>query len=239
VARERIETLAQTLQRDYPKASACLAGQLGAETVVRRLADILLVHAIRAHLTQGGNGVRGWLRALLDSQISEALAIIHKETAEPWTVESLASRVAMSRSAFAERFSTLVGVPPLTYLTRLRMHHACHLLATTHLHVKEIAAQVGYDTEGAFHKTFKRTVSRQACTDAHECSRSRGCRLERRALPDVKACIAGAGAFHIELPTTMRWNFEAFESLVVRPAPRLTSISPRCRPSRSSSLTSI
>jgi len=158
VARERIETLAQTLQRDYPKASACLAGQLGAETVVRRLADILLVHAIRAHVTQGGNGVRGWLRALLDSQISEALAIIHKETAEPWTVESLASRVAMSRSAFAERFSTLVGVPPLTYLTRLRMHHACHLLATSHLHVKEIAAQVGYDTEGAFHKTFKRTI---------------------------------------------------------------------------------
>ncbi len=134
------------------------AGQLGAETVVRRLADILLVHAIRAHLAQGGSEVRGWLRALLDSQISEVLAIIHKETAKPWTVELLASRVAMSRSAFAERFSTLVGVPPLTYLTRLRMHHACQLLATTHLHVKEVAAHVGYDTEGAFHKTFKRTI---------------------------------------------------------------------------------
>ncbi len=132
------------------------AGQLGAETVVRRLADILLVHAIRAHLAQGGNGVRGWLRALLDSQISQALAIIHQETAEPWTVSLLASRVTMSRSAFAERFSTLVGVPPLTYLTRWRMHRACRLLATSHLHINEIAAQVGYDTESAFHKAFKR-----------------------------------------------------------------------------------
>lgn len=134
------------------------AGQLGAETVVRRLADILLVHAIRAHLAQGGDGVGGWLRALLDPQISQALAVIHQETAKPWTVESLASHVAMSRSAFAERFSTLVGAPPLTYVTRWRMHRACRLLATGHMRVNEIAARVGYDTESAFHKAFKRNV---------------------------------------------------------------------------------
>jgi AraC-like DNA-binding protein len=134
------------------------SGQLGAETVVGRLADILLVQAIRAHLARGGNDVHGWLRALLDPQISQALALLHERPAEPWTVELLASRVAMSRSAFAAKFASLVGEPPLTYLTRWRMHRAGRLLATSHRRINDIASHVGYDTEGAFHKAFKRTV---------------------------------------------------------------------------------
>ncbi|HZA49597.1 MAG TPA: AraC family transcriptional regulator [Myxococcaceae bacterium] len=134
------------------------SGQLGAETVVGRLADILLVQAVRAHLARGGGAVRGWLRALLDPQISQALALMHEHPAEPWSVETLASRVAMSRSAFAARFSSLVGEPPLTYLTRWRMHRAARLLTTSLLRVHEIAEQVGYDTESAFHKAFKRSL---------------------------------------------------------------------------------
>src|SRR5262245_9461048 len=139
-------------------ADEMAAGQPGAETVVGRLADILLVQGIRAHLSQGGGSVHGWLRALSDPQIGEALGLIHASPAEPWTVESLAARVAMSRSAFAARFSHLVGEPPLTYLTRWRIHRASRLLATSHLRVHEIAAKVGYETESAFHKAFKRAT---------------------------------------------------------------------------------
>ncbi|MPZ19980.1 MAG: helix-turn-helix domain-containing protein [Luteitalea sp.] len=137
-------------------ATEMSSGQLGAATVVGRLADILLVQAVRAHLAQGGESVQGWLRALLDPQISEALGLIHARPSDGWTVESLAARVAMSRSAFAARFSALVGEPPLTYLTRWRMHRARRLLASTHARVGDIAAQVGYETESAFHKAFKR-----------------------------------------------------------------------------------
>ncbi len=133
------------------------SGQLGAETVVGRLADILLVQAVRAHLAQGG-AAQGWLRALLDPQISQALALMHERPADPWTVEMLASRVAMSRSVFSAKFSSLVGGPPLTYLTRWRMHRASRLLATSLLRIHEIAAQVGYETESAFHKAFKRSM---------------------------------------------------------------------------------
>lgn len=133
-------------------------GNVGAETVVGRLADILLVQAVRAHIAQDGDGVHGWLRGLRDPQIGQALALMHERPGDAWTVDLLASRVAMSRSAFAAKFASLVGQPPLTYLTEWRMHRASRLLATSLLRVHEIAAQVGYDTESAFHKAFKRAL---------------------------------------------------------------------------------
>ena len=137
-------------------ASEMAAGQPGAETVVGRLADILLVQAVRAHLAQSGEAARGWLRGLVDPQIGEALALIHEKPEEPWTVESLAARVAMSRSAFAARFAQLVEEPPLTYLTRWRMHKATRLLRASHAGLGEIARRVGYEAEAAFNKAFKR-----------------------------------------------------------------------------------
>jgi AraC-like DNA-binding protein len=134
------------------------SGQLGAQTVVGRLADILLVQAIRAHLAQGGDALQGWLRALLDPQISSRAGADARASGRGVTVETLAARVAMSRSAFAARFSSLVGEPPLTYLTRWHMHKASRLLATSLLRIHEIAAQLGYKTESAFHKAFKRSL---------------------------------------------------------------------------------
>ncbi|MFN2448002.1 MAG: AraC family transcriptional regulator [Vicinamibacterales bacterium] len=134
------------------------AGQIGAETVVGRLADILLVEAVRAHLAQRGDATRGWLRGLQDPQIGQALALMHERPGHSWTVGALASTIGMSRSAFAARFSALVGVPPLTYLTGWRMHRASRLLATGHLRIREIASQLGYDTESAFHKAFRRST---------------------------------------------------------------------------------
>jgi AraC-like DNA-binding protein len=139
-------------------ASEMASGQPGAETVVSRLADILFVQAVRAHLAQGRAGATGWLRAIVDPRIGPALSLIHQRPEEPWTVEALASRVAMSRSAFAARFTALVEEPPLTYLTRWRMHRATRLLRTSPANVGEIAARVGYEAEAAFNKAFKRWI---------------------------------------------------------------------------------
>jgi AraC-like DNA-binding protein len=131
-----------------------VSGQPGAETVVSRLADILFVQALRAHLAGGER--RGWLRALVDPQIGQALGSIHERPEQAWTVESLAAKVGMSRSAFAARFTELVQEPPLTYLTRWRMTMASSLLRSGSTSVGEVAGRVGYDAEAAFSKAFKR-----------------------------------------------------------------------------------
>jgi AraC-like DNA-binding protein len=136
-------------------AAEMLSGQPGAETVVNRLADVLFVQALRAHLSADSER-RGWLRALVDRQVGQALAMIHEQPEQAWTVEALASRVGMSRSAFAARFTELVQEPPLTYLTRWRMTKASHLLRSSSTSVGQVAGRVGYDAEAAFSKAFKR-----------------------------------------------------------------------------------
>jgi len=137
-------------------ASEMASGQPGAETVVSRLADILFVQAVRAHLAQSAPETTGWLRALVDPQIGAALGLMHEKPEEAWTVEALAARVAMSRSAFAARFAQLVGEPPLTYLTRWRMQKATRLLRGGRASIGEVASRVGYEAEAAFSKAFKR-----------------------------------------------------------------------------------
>lgn len=148
-----VEWLEATLQF---VASEMAAGQPGAATVVSRLADILFVHAVRAHLAEAGQRATGWLRALVDPQIGQALGFIHQQPEMGWTVESLAGRVGMSRSAFAARFMQLVEEPPLTYLTRWRMTKASRLLRVGRSSIGEISGQVGYEAEAAFSKAFKR-----------------------------------------------------------------------------------
>jgi AraC-like DNA-binding protein len=127
----------------------------GAETVASRLADILFVHAVRAHIAGGDGEVSGWLKALADPQIGQALRRIHEAPQEPWSVESLAESVAMSRSAFAARFAALVGEPPLRYVTAWRMKKASHRLLSGEP-IAAIAHATGYDTDAAFGKAFKR-----------------------------------------------------------------------------------
>lgn len=130
----------------------------GARTVVSRLADILFIQVVRAHLTAAPDQVSGWLGALRDPQIGSALGCMHDDPAHPWTVEALAQRVAMSRSTFAVRFAEIVGEPPLHYLTRWRMQKARSLLREARVPLSEVAARVGYDSEAAFSKAFKRAV---------------------------------------------------------------------------------
>ena len=131
----------------------------GERVVVTRLADILFIQAVRAFF--GANpdaSASGWLTAVRDRQIGPALAILHNEPHRPWTVASLARRVALSRSAFASRFASLVGEPPLHYLTRLRVSVACERLREGDERMNAIASSVGYDSTSALHKAFKRIL---------------------------------------------------------------------------------
>ena len=149
--------LASTLQF---LAAESGSSQPGAEMIRSRLADILFVQAIRSHVASEGDRAVGWLRALTDPQVGRALRLIHERPGDPWTVDSLADRAMMSRSSFAERFRSLVGVPPLGYLTRWRIHQAAQLLRRGDATVAVIAATVGYETEGSFGKVFKRMTGR-------------------------------------------------------------------------------
>lgn len=128
----------------------------GSEIVIPRLVDSLLVFIMRAWLESQPIGAGGWFGALRDPQIGRALALIHENPELPWTVQSLAAKVGLSRAAFARRFTVLVGEPPLKFLTRWRMSLAAKILKTTTESVDEVASRVGYDSSTAFGKAFQR-----------------------------------------------------------------------------------
>jgi AraC-like DNA-binding protein len=139
-------------------ASEAASTRPGAQTVVSRLADVLFVQIVRAHLATVLPEAGGWLGALADPQIGAALGLIHENPGRNWTVQSLATTAGMSRSAFAVRFNRLVGEPPLHYLTRWRMQKAQRLLRDGRASLSSVASSVGYDSEAAFSKAFKRAV---------------------------------------------------------------------------------
>jgi AraC-like DNA-binding protein len=120
-----------------------------------RIVDLILIHAIRAWIAQQGAGVGGWLGAMREPQVAAALVRLHAAPERAWTVSELAAAAGLSRSPFAARFRALVGEPPLKYLTRWRMHRAAQLLRQG-VSVAEAAERVGYDSEAAFSRTFKR-----------------------------------------------------------------------------------
>ncbi|HLV67563.1 MAG TPA: AraC family transcriptional regulator [Polyangiaceae bacterium] len=130
----------------------------GARTVAARLGDLVWIHIVRESLESLDAPAQGWLAALGDPQIGAVLSLIHRDPALAWSVQELASRVAMSRSAFAARFTKLVGEPPLHYVARLRMQKAAALLREGNATIAEIAESVGYDSEAAFSKAFKRAL---------------------------------------------------------------------------------
>src|SRR5262245_31289585 len=131
----------------------------GAAAVVTRLADILFMQAVRAYLDENiDTAESGWLAALRDQQIGRALVLLHNMPHQPWTVAELADRVALSRSAFAVKFTELVGEPPLRYLTRLRLNAATARLRSGNDKLSVIAAAAGYESVPAFAKAFKRHI---------------------------------------------------------------------------------
>jgi AraC-like DNA-binding protein len=128
----------------------------GHQTVLDRLLDLLLVHALRAHLADPAAARPGWHRALDDPPVAAALARLHDDPARAWTVASLAAEAGLSRAAFARRFAAAVGEPPLAYLTRWRMRLAEELLRRPGTTLAGVALAVGYASEFAFSAAFKR-----------------------------------------------------------------------------------
>jgi AraC-like DNA-binding protein len=133
------------------------APRLGTEVMLRRLTELLFIHIIRVWVEQQAGASRGWLTALRDQSISRALGLIHQAPEHGWTVKELAEAVALSRPVFSARFTRLVGEPPIRYLTRWRMRRATRLLQNG-VEVGKIAALLGYDSEVAFRKAFRREV---------------------------------------------------------------------------------
>jgi AraC-like DNA-binding protein len=130
--------------------------QPGQRALVERLTDILFIQGVRAAFHTEEPRRLGWLGGLKDPEIARALACIHREPAKAWEVASLARCARMSRSAFAARFTDLVGESPIRYLTRWRMSRAATLLRSSEASLAEVAASVGYASEVAFGKAFKR-----------------------------------------------------------------------------------
>jgi len=131
----------------------------GSELVVNRLADVLFIQCLRAHIgSRSETCEKGWLRAIFDPQIGGAIKFMHERIENPWTVESLAAACGMSRSAFALRFKEVVGETPLEYLTSWRMHKATTLLEKGDRKLVEVAESVGYDSDASFSKAFKRVL---------------------------------------------------------------------------------
>lgn len=133
------------------------AGRPGGSVLVLRLADLLFVGVLRAWLEQSSPS-SGWLAALSDPQLARALSAVHGEPARPWTAELLARQAGMSRSAFFARFTERVGEPPAAYVTRWRMTVARSKLRAGGNSMATIADAVGYSSEAAFSKAFKRAI---------------------------------------------------------------------------------
>lgn len=139
-------------------AAEARAVQPGGEAVVTRLADVLVIQAIRSWIASDPSARTGWLGALQDPQIGQALALVHRDPGRPWTIATLAREVAMSRSAFAARFAALLGEPVMAYLTRWRMQIAAAALADGQTTISELANRLGYRSEAAFARAFKRVI---------------------------------------------------------------------------------
>lgn len=131
------------------------SARLGASLLTKRLVDILMVQVLRAVLDQESGKGMGWIGALTDPRIGASLSLMHSDIAHGWTLDTLASAAAMSRSAFCRRFRTLVGQAPLDYLQHRRMAVARGLLRQGHS-VAATAEDVGYASESAFRHAFKR-----------------------------------------------------------------------------------
>jgi AraC-like DNA-binding protein len=131
----------------------------GSETVISRLMDILFIMVIRYWIEHQAPNQGGWLGALYHPQLGEVLGYIHQQPEQDWSVESLAAAVNMGRSTLAAQFTSIIGEPPMKYLTRWRMQVAVMWLASErYVTIEEIAARVGYTSPYAFSKAFKRLV---------------------------------------------------------------------------------
>jgi AraC-like DNA-binding protein len=145
------------IARSFIYAASDLAnGGPGAATVMSKMSELLFVETIRHHLAQEPPEKTGWLASLRDPAIGRALSLLHSHPERDWTTEDLADQVHLSRSAFADRFTNLIGQPPMRYLTAWRMQLAAQSLRQGRLSIAQIAFDCGYESEATFTRAFKR-----------------------------------------------------------------------------------
>ena len=175
--------------------------QAGSECVLLRLSELLFVEVLRTYLATVATEQTGWLAGLRDPTVACALAALHARPTDPWTIEALARAASTSRSVLADRFAHFVGQPPMQYLARWRMQLAARLLADRSAKVSAVALDVGYDSEAAFSRAFKRLVgmSPAAWRNLQVGGRSRGA-LAREAVASRRqgAGSPGSGARNSE-----------------------------------------
>ncbi|MDN5870824.1 MAG: AraC family transcriptional regulator [Nitrococcus sp.] len=136
----------------------------GSDALLERLSEMMFVDAVRRHTDTMPEDSTGWLAGLRERFVGRALALMHEQPAAPWTIGELGRQVGLSRSALHERFIELIGQPPMQYLTHWRMQLASGLLRDTRSSVAAIALEVGYDSEAAFARAFKRIVGAPPAT---------------------------------------------------------------------------
>ncbi len=128
----------------------------GSEAVIAKLSEVLFVEALRRYITVLPPEQTGWLAGIRDPEVGKVLALLHRKPAHPWTIAELANDVGISRSVLAERFRRYLSETPIAYLTRWRLQLGAQMLKSTSSSVAEIAAEVGYESEPAFNRAFKR-----------------------------------------------------------------------------------
>jgi len=128
----------------------------GSAVVLARLSEVLFAEAVRHYMDELPPDKSGWLAGLRDRYVGRALSLLHEQPAHPWTVDALAKKVGLSRSALGQRFSALIGAPPMQYLTRWRTSLAARQLREGDAPIIRVATDVGYESEAAFNRAFKR-----------------------------------------------------------------------------------
>ena len=139
-------------------------GRPGSETVLAKLSELLFVEAVRRYAEALPEGQTGWLAGLRDPYVARTLALLHRDITRRWTVDELGREVGLSRSALADRFIRLIGVPPMHYLANWRMQVATQKLRNTSASLAQVAETVGYDSEAAFSRAFKKAFGAAPAT---------------------------------------------------------------------------
>jgi AraC-like DNA-binding protein len=150
-----------------------MSSRPGSAVVLARLSEVLFAEAIRHYMDELPPGKSGWLAGLRDRYVGRALAFLHERPAYPWTVDELGKKVGLSRSALGQRFNALIGAPPMQYLTRWRTSLAATQLRESNASIMRVATDVGYESEAAFNRAFKREFGLPPATWRKRAARSR------------------------------------------------------------------
>jgi AraC-like DNA-binding protein len=158
--------------------------QPGGEAVLERMSEMLFVEVLRRYIDTLPEEHTGWLAGMRDPTVGRALSLMHEKPSEAWTMEDLSEQAGLSRSSFHERFAHFIGQPPMQYLTQWRMQVASGLLRDSNAKLIDVALSVGYESEAAFSRAFKRVAG--ASPGAW--------RKDRRASPDSVPVASGSGS---------------------------------------------